>query len=345
MLDYEGDVEETFMQTFQISYQDVFGATLSHELKERGEQISEVFHRFLMPPKKIEIWINPEITGAKPIEPWDPFLAGMTKTQVFQDEYLRVGDETVHVKPYVLPHQSAFKTTAEHRRAGGLKGWNAQQGFYVYRNNRMLVSGSWLNLGFRQEEHYKLARIALDISNKMDKIWKIDVRKSQAVPPVGIKDDLRRIAKRVRKQAKEVYGHRGKIINKPVGRKLVQLWEAKKKDEKVSYRLNRQYPLLLDVRDQLDKPGKDALAKLLVLIEETIPVNKIYFNAVETPECHAEAFEGDRDQELIETAKILIQSFRQRHGYDHQQALELLLALEPFDRHIYLRESLAESDR
>ncbi|XP_047121045.1 ubiquitin-protein ligase E3A isoform X1 [Schistocerca piceifrons] len=40
LLEYEGeDMEETFLQTFRICYQDVFGATLYHELKESGDEI------------------------------------------------------------------------------------------------------------------------------------------------------------------------------------------------------------------------------------------------------------------------------------------------------------------
>lgn len=40
MLDYEGeDFEDVFMQSFQISYDDVFGSTITHELKENGENI------------------------------------------------------------------------------------------------------------------------------------------------------------------------------------------------------------------------------------------------------------------------------------------------------------------
>ena len=39
MLDFEGDVENTFMQTFRISYTDVFGATLSHDLKDNGDDV------------------------------------------------------------------------------------------------------------------------------------------------------------------------------------------------------------------------------------------------------------------------------------------------------------------
>ena len=65
--------------------------------------------------------------------------------------------DEVRVTPYVLPHHSRL-TTAQHSAAGGPAGWNAQQGFYVYRNRRLLLPGDWLGLEFRKEEHYKLAR-------------------------------------------------------------------------------------------------------------------------------------------------------------------------------------------
>ena len=31
--------------------------------------------------------------------------------------------------------------------AAGPKGWNAHQGFYVYRNKRLIIDGDWLGLG------------------------------------------------------------------------------------------------------------------------------------------------------------------------------------------------------
>ncbi len=39
LLQYEGDVEEEVMMNFVISYTDVFGNTISHSLKEDGENI------------------------------------------------------------------------------------------------------------------------------------------------------------------------------------------------------------------------------------------------------------------------------------------------------------------
>lgn len=40
MLKYEGtDMEDVFMQTFRISYSDVFGNVLTHDLKDNGDKI------------------------------------------------------------------------------------------------------------------------------------------------------------------------------------------------------------------------------------------------------------------------------------------------------------------
>lgn len=41
LMDYtEDDIDEVFMQTFQIGYKDVFGSSLTHDLKENGNQIN-----------------------------------------------------------------------------------------------------------------------------------------------------------------------------------------------------------------------------------------------------------------------------------------------------------------
>lgn len=41
MLEYsESDLEDVFMQTFRISYQDVFGSIIHYDLKDNGDDIS-----------------------------------------------------------------------------------------------------------------------------------------------------------------------------------------------------------------------------------------------------------------------------------------------------------------
>lgn len=40
-MDYnEPDIEEVFMQTFRISYQDIFGSIMHYDLKENGDQLN-----------------------------------------------------------------------------------------------------------------------------------------------------------------------------------------------------------------------------------------------------------------------------------------------------------------
>ncbi|MCV5233625.1 hypothetical protein OFC56_41330, partial [Escherichia coli] len=76
------------------------------------------------------------------------------------------------------------------QQAQGPAGWTAQQGFYVYRNERLLVAGNWLGLGnpraWTKDETHRLARIRLDIPNDADIDWKINIRKSMARPPVSL---------------------------------------------------------------------------------------------------------------------------------------------------------------
>ena len=50
----------------------------------------------------------------------------------------------------------------------------------------MIVSGGYFNLDYKEEEHYKLCRIMVDISNKMDDEWEIDVKKAIAKPPQNL---------------------------------------------------------------------------------------------------------------------------------------------------------------
>ncbi len=109
----------------------------------------------------------------------------------------------------MLPYFSKMSAD-DHRRASGPKGWNAHQGFFVYRGRRLLVPGDYLGLPFKQEEHYKLARIQVDLDSGLDIAWRIDVRKATAQIPLSLREDMRRIAQRTRRAAADAYRFRGK---------------------------------------------------------------------------------------------------------------------------------------
>ena len=117
------------------------------------------------------------------------------------------------------------------RSGEGLNGWNAHQGFYIYRNERLLVAGDWLGM-FRKEEHYKLARIRIDLPNSLDADWQIDIKKSVARPPLQFVEQIRAYARKVREQGVEVYRHRGRIVKNLAGNSLVPVWNEGRRGEK-----------------------------------------------------------------------------------------------------------------
>lgn len=284
--------------------------------------LSMTFHRFLT-ERRLMISVN-----GHPIQRWDPFLKKNAARQVLGVEMFDCAGGVVEVHPFVLPHRSKLSED-EFKLAGGSRGWNDLQGFYVYRNGRLLVAGDWLGLRFTKEEHYKLARIRIDIPNNTDEQWQIDVRKSVAVPPAEIRDQLNRIAKFTRERAVEVYRHRGKVIVRQAERGLTPLWQEKVRHGQISYVINRQHA---GVAHALAHPSTQAVQTLLRLIEETIPVPLIAINTADRTEEHAAPLEQATPRAAAALAEDVYRAIR-ANGVAHAAAVQRVLTTDPF--HLY----------
>jgi DNA mismatch repair enzyme (predicted ATPase) len=298
-------------------------------MDQAKKHLAMVFHKFIQ-NGRIKIYFQD-----RPIQPWNPFMSEEAATQGFPEEPLLNGQ--VSVKGYILPHKS--KIPAERFRDGeGPKGWNEQQGFYIYRNERMLLAGDWLGM-FRKEEHYKLARIEINLPNHLDSEWQIDIKKSIARPPLAIRDQLKAYAARVRTQAVEVYRHRGKSIKPWPGQKFVPLWIDHKRGDKWFHKINRDHPILDVIKEQASIKPEQALEALLRLIEETIPVKSIYIKEAEDPEAQGKPFEGT-DQELIR--KTMRQMFDNliKQGRSAGEAQAIILNIEPFNQFPHFIDNL-----
>ena len=108
--------------------------------------LAVVFHRFMLGSRPLRIYIN----GAdkdRLVRPWSPFLEDHSATQLLQSERIPFQRTLVKVLPFVLPHHDKLEPHV-FQFASGPRGWNAHQGFYVYRNKRLLVAGDWLGLGY-----------------------------------------------------------------------------------------------------------------------------------------------------------------------------------------------------
>ena len=190
-------------------------SNFSAEISKVKSHLEMVFHRFIADPEQLIITFNERelknsgFDSGETLAPWDPFLVDHPFTDEKPVEPVPMGATTVDVQAYILPHISHFDgDETGHSRASGIAGWNEQQGFYVYRNRRMLMAGNWLEL-FSKDEHTKLARIRVDLPNDVDFEWSLDVRKSRVILPPQLKRTFRLIGRATRSEAEKVYRARG----------------------------------------------------------------------------------------------------------------------------------------
>ncbi|MCL2065174.1 MAG: ATP-binding protein [Candidatus Cloacimonetes bacterium] len=302
----------------------------SSALDKVKKHVAMTFHRF------IEEKIVKIFWGEHEIEAWNPFCINEAKTQAQPDENIIGGAK---MKGYVLPHKNNFSSEQAYKIAEGVNGYPTMQGFYVYRGKRLLLAGDWLGL-FRKEEQYKLVRIQMDLPNKLDTEWQIDIKKSKANPPAVCRDQLESYAKSVRNIGMEVYRHRGKILKQRAGQTFQPLWLEKKKDNKWSFVVNREHLIIQNLKNQAKEKPEQAIETLLCFIEESIPTSAIYIKKAEDKEEKEILPFSDVDMAVIK--QILLDMFKNQvqQGKTHEQAKAILKTIEPFNNYEDLIEDL-----
>ena len=210
---------------------------LASALDSIRDHLGMVFHRFIE-EDGLEIRL-----GESAVRAWDPYLTGQSTRLAPEKLRLPGAKRELELTPFVLPHHSRLNDDL-HQQAAGPFGWNAHQGFYIYRCRRLIVPGTWLNLNLKKEEHYKLARIRVDLPNTMDHEWQLNVMKSHVSAPSILRDDFRRIATDVRRQASDVYRVRGERQVPSTTRPEQFVWRRESTRTGIRYRVDRTHPLL-----------------------------------------------------------------------------------------------------
>ena len=302
--------------------------------------LAMVFHRMLKGPRaRLTLLLN-----GRAVEPWDPFMAGHpAKPWSSPIAKIQTDIGAVEVQCHVLPHRDKLSDDEFNANAGP-GGWTAQQGFYVYRNERLLVAGGWLGLGapraWNREEAHRLARIRLDIPNTADAEWKIDVRKSTARPPVTLKPWLTRLANDTRERARHVFAFRGTptpgLGNIPVE----QAWRLERPKSGMRYRIEEKHPAVSAV---LDSAGAllPMVKAMLKVIEETVPVQRIWIDTAEQKETPRTGFSGEPPETVVTVLQTLFADMVGRRGMSSESAKRALLFTEPFQNYPELVASVA----
>ncbi len=272
-------------------------------LDEMNDHLALVFHRFL--ENELIIKINElEIEGR------DPFLSYHPATQKKKESNVYIDDEKITLKPFILPHLSKL-SKEDLIKVGGKENLRNDQGFYVYRNRRLIIWGTWFRIE-RKDELNKLARVRVDIPNSLDYMWSIDIKKSTAVLPDKIKKNMYSAVYDSVLSSEHVHTYRGRKEKK--NDEIDYIWERIKKRDSYKYVINRDIPQFKLLEETLDDDQIKMFNKVIEVIEESFPVAALYVDAAKGDvDSKSDKEHNEEVEEVWENLLIQIEYIKTHH--------------------------------
>ena len=288
-------------------------------------KIALIYHKYLTGkvPKRKPLRIS---LNGQNIDGYDPFHQEHPATQVLEHETLPVGKGRIEIQPYVLPHYSKI-TLSEYERLGGEEGFVRNQGFYVYRNHRLIISGEWFRLA-KFGDLSQLIRISVDIPNSLDDIWKITIDKTDAQLPVVLKSRLKQIVDGLKKRSARAFRSKGGSIDNDSDETTV--WARHAKGGEIHYSINRKHPLVASLLGIEHEKTKHAAMAVLDVIEQSFPVNSFGEDATKRmQEIHQTVPDPHEFRRQVEAAIPLM---LHEVGGDFALLAKVMKASEPFSK-------------
>ncbi len=305
-----------------LSHED-FNALVVHARARLGL----LFHRYLageIRGRPLRIVLNGQAIGA-----FDPFHRENNATQSLAPEEVHMPNGSViAIRGYVLPHFSKL-ALSDYDRLGGEEGFIRNQGFYVYRSGRLILNGTWFRL-VRHGELSQLVRVAIDIPNSLDSMWKITVDKADAQLPSLLRDRLRALVAGLHRGSAEAFRSRGGRLST---KGTVSVWSKFARGGRIRYYVNRDHPLLASLLGDSDAERGRTFAAAITLIEQQFPAVTIGEDVVRAPNAMGQ---GEFDaRAFLETLDASLPSLLAQSG-SMKVLGEALAGTEPWSAHVAL---------
>lgn len=289
--------------------------TFNKHLNDMENHIALVFHRFL------EEGLTINLNGTK-IEERDPFLSTHPSTQKKRESSFYINSEKITLKPFILPHLSKLSQT-DLDKLGGKERLRNDQGFYVYRNKRLIIWGTWFRLE-RKDELNKLARVRVDIPNSLDYMWAIDIKKSSATLPDIIKRNMFNAIYETVLSSERVYTYRGRKEKNE--NDIEVIWEKIKMRDGYRYAVNRNIPQLRLLTETMEPDQVKLLNSVIDGIENAFPISALYVDVAKGK------IEEENKQEIEDVwADLQLQiEFAKSKGFHLLEYYKAFINVEPY---------------
>ncbi len=228
--------------------------------------IGRTYHRFIegVETNIVRFFVNS--VECKPLNPFFPSKSVQRPREALIDR-----GKCCYIQSYTLPHSSKC-STQEWDLNSGPNGYLESQGFYLYRNNRLIVSGSWFGLASKKEST-KLCRASIDITQDSDFDWQIDIKKSSATPPPSIRSRLKGLIKNLTSTSKQAQLYRSRTLSNA---DILSIWRRGVRDGSVEYTIDHDHHLVRSLTDGLGDDQRKKVEELITIIVNTLPTRAIY---------------------------------------------------------------------
>lgn len=292
--------------------------TLTNKIDSMINHLALVFHRFL--ERKVEISVN-----NKKIDGRDPFLSNHKATQIKRSQNININGVNIVVKPYILPHLNKL-TLKDIEKVGSKENLRNNQGFYIYRNERLIIWGTWFRLE-RKDELSKLARVMVDIPSDLDYMWNIDIKKSSANLPDIIKRNLYNCVIESVGGSESVHTYRGRRTQST---ETNHIWERiEVRDNCYKYRINRDIPQLKILEESLSSKQLKYLSEFMTQLEERFPTTNLYVDVAKGKVIEQAIEDEEKIEELYEQIKEQVE-YAKESGMDYKIMAKAFISTEPY---------------
>jgi hypothetical protein len=180
---------------------------LKHRVKILHDHIGKIFHKYLDPEERNYPSVKITLDGESVLF-WNPFYPEKSEQMISERESrLQIVSEdgteaTAFMRAWILPHRNDI-TRDENDRFAKIS--NKAQGFYVYREGRMVHNGGWLDVFGSVEPHFSLLRVEFCFDHELDDAFQIDVRRSRIIFDPALEEALSDRLSPIRTEANNRY--------------------------------------------------------------------------------------------------------------------------------------------
>jgi len=246
------------------------------------QHLGMVFNRYIgKEDSKLKIYCPFKLDKYE-VKPWDPCFTKSKNVSKEIDEIIQLDNSKIRVQGFLFPDTRNLEPE-QVEYIGGPKGWFAHQGFHVYRNNRLIIDGDWLDLGthkpLKKQTNSIFARLQIDFESKIDDRWQVNAQKTKIYPPKAIYPDLTEIATKLRSlsSGKRKRRYSGTYKHAEKNEVLSTPWDIKVIDGYERAILDKQHNIFINFK-KYNKFDLESFEIMLQEIEEYFPYSIIAQN-------------------------------------------------------------------